>query len=291
MATRRKERSGIITLTSDFGTAGSYVAAMKGVILSINPGACLVDVSHEISRHAVFEAAFVLSSCAFNFPRGTVHLAVVDPGVGSERKLLILEEKGHLFVGPDNGLFSLVISSGWRARWIRARPFFLCQVSPTFHGRDILAPVAAYLSLGRQPEEFGPPIKAVKRFRIPRPRRLAGPSRELAKGRKPTSELEGEVIYIDAFGNLVTNVTREHLAKLVGWPFQAKPRTGLQLAVALGDKKIYGIKVSYFQGAEKEVIALFGSHNFLEVAVRKGSAAQVLGAKVGQKVRLTMDKR
>lgn len=255
-------RSGIITLTTDFGLRDSYLGAVKGVILAIYPGARLVDIAHQIEPQAVLEAAFILKNSAWYFPHGTVHLAVVDPGVGSGRRLIIVEAKGHLFVGPDNGLFSLVADG--RSRVVRIdHPISLGHPpSATFHGRDILAPIAARLARGKSAGDFGRKVKLFKRLSLPQPREIFG-------------VIHGEIIYVDRFGNLVTNVPRELLSKGKREPY---------ITIAGSGVSMRGLKDSYYQGRRNELIALLGSHNFLELAVKDGSAHKLLGVGRGGKL-------
>jgi len=191
----------ILTLTSDFGRDGVYVAAMKGAVLSIAPGAQLIDVSHAIAPQNILEGAFVLTGIVEAFPPGTVHLAVVDPGVGTDRRLVALSAAGQWFVAPDNGLLGGVIRGRMVAGiWEITNPkLWRSRVSSTFHGRDILAPAAAHLLLGRDPDELGP-----RRSKLI----------TLANFEPRTDEhgIVGEVIYRDAFGNLITNVSASRLA-------------------------------------------------------------------------------
>lgn len=232
-------RSGIITLTTDFGLRDSYLGAMKGVILAIYPGVKLVDISHEINPQAVLEAAFILKNSAWYFPEGTVHLAVVDPRVGSRRRLIILEAKGHLFVGPDNGLFSLVADEKSRVVRIGAKISLAPLPSSTFHGRDILAPIAARLALGKSADDFGRRVNLFKKLSLPQARKTSG-------------AIHGEIIYVDRFGNLVTNVPASLLSK---------GRT--RITIEAGRVLVRGLKDSYYQGKRNELIALIGSHDFL----------------------------
>ena len=189
----------IITLTSDFGLSDGYVASMKGVILGIAPDAGLVDISHLIPPQEVRSAALVLATCYECFPAGTVHLAVVDPGVGTERRAIAVRTRSGFFVGPDNGIFSLVLAkeTGWEARSLESEELWRKPVSGTFHGRDIFAPVAAGIARGVAFELVGPVcFPAVLEWSSP------------VVGR---TEVEGEIIHIDRFGNCITNVTKEHL--------------------------------------------------------------------------------
>jgi S-adenosyl-L-methionine hydrolase (adenosine-forming) len=270
----------IITLTTDFGTADAYVASMKGVILSLNPKAVIVDVSHNIEPQNVLQAAFVLSTAYPYFPEGTIHVAVVDPGVGSLRKAIILKTPTALFVAPDNGILSYVIDehgkrhgkparqipstakphklpAGLEAVAITSSEYWHHPVRSTFHGRDIFAPVAAHLSLGVPMKKFGGAIDQVHIFDIPRPYKNA------------RGDLVGRVLHVDNFGNLITNIKSSDLP-------------AGKLTVAVGRHRISGISGFYAHGRELAVIV--GSSGYLEVSLKNSSAGAFLGAKVGHEV-------
>src|SRR3954469_15734453 len=193
----------LITLLTDFGTADYFVGAMKGVILSINGDARIVDLTHEIPPHDIMSGAFTLAAACRNFPAGTIHVAVVDPGVGSARRPILVSSRHQLFVGPDNGLFSFIYQDEADKRVIHLtnESFFRRPVSATFHGRDVFAPVAAALSKGVAPEEFGPAIKDYVRLPEIKPRPLGA------------GQLEASVIHLDRFGNCVTNLTRQEITE------------------------------------------------------------------------------
>jgi S-adenosylmethionine hydrolase len=194
----------IITLTTDFGTRDSYVAEMKAVILTLARGACIVDVTHEVEPQNVVEGALALDAAVPFFPPGTVHVAVVDPGVGTARRGLVIDALGQAFVGPDNGLFTPIYDRGeWRAFELRAAEYWLPTVSRTFHGRDIFAPAAAHLALGVSADRFGPPVTD--------PVRLPWP-----EARAVTGGIAGTVIHIDRFGNLVTSIDAAQVADVTG---------------------------------------------------------------------------
>ncbi len=257
-------RANVITLLSDFGLRDTYVAQMKGVILSLNPAARLIDITHEVAPGAVLEGALALESAAPWFPPGTVHLAVVDPGVGSARTALAAAAGGHFFVGPDNGLFSLVLAADPSPRLFRLREELVGapKKSATFHGRDLFAPAAALLALGRPLEELGEPLSECVRLSLPEPRPVPG-------------GLEGEVIHIDRFGNCVTNLRPAHL--------EGRGVAGVAAGGWRG-----ALRRTYADVAEGECLALWGSSGRLEVACRGGSAAQRLGLSVGDAVSLRM---
>lgn len=254
--------SGIITLTTDFGLSDPYVAMMKGVILSINPSARLVDVTHQIGTGAVSQAALVIRETFPYFPEGTVHLAVVDPGVGSDRKLIALEADAHSFVGPDNGLFWPVFRDfiGAKVVHMTQTRYFLPSITQTFHGREIFAPVAAHLSLGLSLESLGPSIRELKKLNLPQPYVKEG-------------VLWGEIIRVDHFGNLVTNIpSRELMAFLESGP----PR------IEAGKLVVRKLSRIYADSEEGEPLALINSSNLLEIAVNLGRASEYMGLRNGE---------
>ncbi len=258
-------RPRILTLTTDFGADGPYVAAMKGVILGHVPDARLVDVSHAIEPQNVREAAFVLSSIIDDFPRGTVHLAVVDPGVGTSRRALVVSAREQWFIGPDNGLVPLALREDETldARVLVNPTIRRPRVSATFHGRDVFAPVAAYVLRGGPITELGP--RAHDIVRLP-----AFTARQEERG------LLGQVLFRDRFGNLITNVPA---ASLVGKPLDS-------WTLSIGDESIAGISRTYGDHRPGTLIALGGSGGMIEVAVVQGDAATRLGAGPGAEVRL-----
>lgn len=253
----------MISLTTDFGTRDWFVGTMKGVILGIAPRAVLVDLTHEIPPGDVRGGAFALAaSCQF-LPRGTVHLAVVDPGVGGTRKAIAVRTANYFFVGPDNGVLSLALA---RERiesihQLANGKFFLPSVSRTFHGRDIFAPVAAHLGRGVPIEKLGPAVTDFNRLNWPQPEVRGG-------------VVSGEVVYEDRFGNLITNLDAASLAGFGDQPCE----------VFLARKRI--CPVAPFYGAVKvgRLLAVMGSSGFLEIAVNGASAADKLGLRVGDRV-------
>jgi S-adenosylmethionine hydrolase len=255
--------SAIITLTTDFGLADAYVAAMKGVILTINPEAKIVDICHNIKPQNVSGAAFVLSTAYRYFPRKTIHVVVVDPGVGTERRAIILRTPAADFVAPDNGVLSYVMPDHSEIRprremvAITNQRFWRSPVSATFHGRDIFAPVAAHLSLGASLADFGEKITSLKTLPLPRPQRSKDGS------------LIGHIIHVDSFGNLITDVRQDDL-----------PRG--EVTIEAGGKTISGLSRTYAGG--KGLLALIGSGGYLEVALREGSAGAFLNAHSGDEV-------
>ncbi len=253
-------QTALITLTTDFGTGGSYVAAMKGVILSLNPAATLVDVSHEIAPQNVREAALCLTQVVAYFPRGTIHVVVVDPGVGSDRRLLCVSMHDQVFLAPDNGVLSWVARGAAMVERIELteRRFWRPHVSATFHGRDILAPAAAHLSLGIAPRELGQSVAGWAELAWTAPERFG-------------DELVGEVLAIDRFGNLITNISEHDL----------RGANLLASRVACCDRVIPRLERAYSDVAPGELLALVGSSSLLEIAARDGSAAALLNCVAG----------
>jgi S-adenosylmethionine hydrolase len=251
----------IITLTTDFGTADGYVGTMKGVILGINPRVRLIDISHHIAPQAVRQAAYVLSTAVPYFPVDTVHLVVVDPGVGSARRSIAVQTPAAFFVGPDNGVFSLVLDDERRTSssivHLTNPRYWRPEVSHTFHGRDIFAPVAAHLSRGVTLAELGVPVDDPVILPVLRPEHHADGS------------LTGHVLHTDHFGNVITDV-----------PAQLLPEPD-RLVVEVAGWRIVGLRPTYAATEPGELLALVGSDGLLEIAVREGSAAQELGVKVG----------
>lgn len=255
---------------------------MKGVILGINPDAAIVDLTHSIEPQNIRQAAFVFSTAYSYFPDGTVHLLVVDPGVGTRRKIVVVASERALFVAPDNGVLSYVVNEHSRRKVTPERGsltevkrvklpqtleafavsnsrFWRHPVSQTFHGRDIMAPVAAHLSMGVPPEEFGDKLSQLVAFTVPRP------------VRGPHGEIVGHVVHVDRFGNLITDVTREGLASR-------------SVSIEVAGRDIHGLSASYEEGGD--LLAIFGSSGYLEVAARGKSAALLLGAKVGDSIKI-----
>jgi S-adenosylmethionine hydrolase len=253
----------IITLTTDFGAAAPYAAAMKGVILARNPAARLVDLTHQIPPQDVRHAAFFLASAVPYFPLGTIHVVVVDPGVGTERAILYVEAGGQRLLVPDNGCWTLLAGESPRVIRLTEPRFWRQPVSATFHGRDIFAPVAAHLSLGDDPTLLGQPVGGWVRLPIP----------AIREG--PVS-LHGEIIFIDDFGNIITNIPAEGLRK---------PHF-LQIGNTSGFGEGTGFRWvrSYAEAGPGSLVALTSSNGLFEVAVTQGSAAERLGAKVGDAV-------
>jgi S-adenosylmethionine hydrolase len=266
MENLERTRHPIITLSTDFGLEDPYVGVMKGVILGINPGVRLVDLTHALSHHRLLEAAFILNSAFPYFPPGTIHLAVVDPGVGGDRRPIVIQDKDGLWVGPDNGLFSLILKThpGADLFYLANKVYFLENISHTFHGRDIFAPAAAHLSLGLSPLEMGKPISDPIRLDLPEP--------EIINNR-----ILGQILWADHFGNLITNINEKMLS-----PFGA----GRELRIFVGPHEIIGIRRSYALGQPGQLLALVGSSGYLEIACNLGRAADRIGFKAGEDLKV-----
>jgi S-adenosyl-L-methionine hydrolase (adenosine-forming) len=254
----------MITLTSDFGLKDPYVAEMKGVILTLNPAADIIDVTHGVEKFNIRMGAFMLASAAPYFPKGTVHLAVVDPGVGTERRAILVQTKQGFFVGPDNGILMLAAKAQGIERIYQLvnQKFMLPNVSCTFHGRDVFAPAAAYLDMDVKPVEFGPEIRDVV-------------TPEFVAVEPRNGSLVGEVLHVDGFGNIITNIREKDLTNQV---FKVKfPSCSLNLSLI----KTYG------QTKPQEPLALIGSHGFLEVALNRANAAEKFHVGAGDKIEVT----
>lgn len=258
----------LIALITDFGTQDSFVGTMKGVICSINPKARMIDLNHEIPPQNIRRAAFELFTSSSYFPKETLFVTVVDPGVGSRRKILFLKTRKHFFLAPDNGVLSWVLEREKPGKIIAVenRRFFLNPVSHTFHGRDIFAPVAAYWSSGTKMEKFGTPVKSYFRLPFPKPR---------VDGKK----IYGEVIAADRFGNLISNFPNSF----------AQKNSCKRLSLRIKTKQIEGISSSYASAEAGEALFIEGSHGFLEIAVRKGSASKKMNAREGDPLMLAID--
>jgi S-adenosylmethionine hydrolase len=258
----------IVTFTSDFGAREQYVGAVKGVILSSCPNAVIVDISHEIGAHDLIEAAFVLANAYAFYPPRTIHLVVVDPTVGSSRRPIVAVCDAGVFVAPDNGVLSLVYAKEpVRVLAIEAEHYFRKPVSPTFHGRDVFAPVAGALGRGIDPDTFGPVITDYVRFALP-PLRKAG-----------EKTLEGVVLHIDKFGNVITNITPGDLSRNAG--AGAKPGV-----FKVGGKVISAHRRYFSESNADELFSVVGSSGYFEISAFRKSAARLLEAKRGAKVEL-----
>ncbi len=256
----------IITLTTDFGLRDPYVAEMKAVILDIRSDIRIVDISHEIERFNIAMGAYMLATACIYFPKNTVHVAVVDPGVGTERRAILIQTEKDYFIGPDNGVLALASQSQniKKIYSIENPQFMLQEVSRTFHGRDIFAPAAAHLADGTLPSDFGPEKSE-----------MVTPS--FAQVSHTDNALTGEVIHIDRFGNVVTNIRRDYLESLgiKGVISLELESTNLELELC----RAYG------EVEKRKLLAIVGSHSFLEISINQGNAAEVLKAKVGDRIK------
>lgn len=258
----------IITLLTDFGAQDYFVGAMKGVILSINSDTTIVDITHEIPPQDIHAAAFNLLACYKDFPSGTIHVAVVDPGVGSVRRAIVIQCADQFFVGPDNGLFSWITEreGKFTAHQLTDDKFFRRPVSTTFHGRDVFAPIAAALSKGSAAAEFGPAIDSMVTLESLSPRNTA-------------AGFEGSIIHIDRFGNCITNFTPEHLD-------EKRIAAGAKLIVNQTEINSFREFFADENSRKSELFMLIGSAGFVEIATQNASAASILSARRGDAVLL-----
>jgi S-adenosylmethionine hydrolase len=257
----------IITLTTDFGHSDHFVGTMKGVIARIQPQATIVDISHEITPFEIPEAAFVLSQAYRFFPPKTVHVVVVDPGVGTSRRPIVCEAARQYFVAPDNGVLSMIYSrEKHKVRVITASKFFLEPVSQTFHGRDIFAPVGAHLAKGTPPARFGKLISDYLRSSFDRPVRT---------GKRFWT---GNILKIDRFGNLITNFHVSEFPAVKDRPFE----------MVIGPQKVFFLARTFAECNPGELFVIVGSSGYLEVATNQGSAAKMIGCVVGTQVDVTI---
>ena len=316
----RLERPPVITLTTDFGTRDGYVGTMKGVIHALLPDAKIVDISHEVERQSIHEGAFILYRAYRYFPASAVHVAVVDPGVGSTRRPIALVTPHGSFVGPDNGLFTYIlraeqayeapeaarrpawvggmwgIAPNWagveragetteservmgelpRAYHIANPDYWLSNVSNTFHGRDVFAPVAAYLASGAHPDRIGEelPLHSLTALPIRAPR--------ITRSARGATVMSGQIVYVDHFGNAITNLPERLLQPLLS--------SGQRVTVDVGGYRIEGLRHTYADVDEGQPVALMGSERLLEIAVRNASAAQRLKVRIGDAVRVVVEK-
>ena len=260
---------GLITLLTDFGDRDTFVASVKGVILTINPQATLVDLTHHVPPHSIEDAAYLLNSCYRCFPDGTVHLAVVDPGVGSKRRPLIIKTARYHFVGPDNGLFTHIFNEEdeVEVRGIENQQYRIESAGHTFDGRDLFAPSAAWLTKGAEPSSFGRVIYDPIKLQIVEPSRQG-------------DRLVGRIEHIDRFGNLISNLTPRHIRE-----FQS--RAGRQtVTLHIGGHILEGLVASYSEGLSDRPVALINSHGRVEVFINGKSAAQYFRVGVGGEIHL-----
>ncbi len=260
----------VVTLTTDFGTNDHFVGSVKGVILDIVPEAAIVDISHAVQAYDVLDGALAISQAYSYFPTGTVHMVVVDPGVGTTRRPIIASSDGYHFVAPDNGVLSMVYAKEERihVRHVTSDHYFRQPVSSTFHGRDVFAPIAAYLAKMVDSHKFGDEIEDYVRFAAPRPKPVA------------ENRLRAVVLKVDRFGNMITNVTPEDA------PAVFAGKGGFKIVV--GNKEISELRTAYAEGAPGEVFGILGSMGYLEIVANRASAAQLTGAGKGAEVSILL---
>jgi len=262
----------IVTLTSDFGLNDHFVGTMKGVILNIAPEAKIIDICHSVQPFDILDGALTIAQAYSYFPAGTIHVVVVDPGVGSARRPLMVSTEKHCLVAPDNGVLSLILDREERVkvRHITMQHYFLQPVSNTFHGRDVFAPVAGYLAKGVDGEKLGDEISDYVRFSAPRPK---------ASGEKT---MRGVILKVDRFGNLVTNFTLEDVPAL----FQTPP---LPFKIVIGNREITELHGTYSEALPNELFGILGSMGYVEIAASRASAAQLLGVGKGTEVHIVLE--
>jgi len=256
----------VITLLTDFGGADHFVGVMKGVIAGICPQALVIDLSHDVPPGQLLAGALILRFAYEYFPTGTIHVVVVDPGVGSDRDIVACRSSNHIFLAPDNGILwpALEDAGPLESVWVEESTFFLPEVSSTFHGRDIFASVAAHLATGIKLRQLGPPTKELKKLHLPCPRI------------DTDGAIQGNIIYVDHFGNLISNIPAGMLDEL-------KASSG-KLGITLAGVHIEGLSHSYTEVASGKLLALVGSAGFLEIAARDGSAQHITGIAPGKPV-------
>jgi S-adenosylmethionine hydrolase len=264
------EQQRFVTLTTDFGTSDHYVGTMKGVVYTINPSVRVVDITHEIQSYDLLDGALSIAQAYSYFPAETIHVVVVDPGVGTARRPILARTEKYLFVAPDNGVLSLALEREERVsvRHISSDHYFLRPVSQTFHGRDVFAAVAGWLSKGVELSNFGHEINDYVRFRVPKPKRID-------EGR-----VQGVILKVDKFGNLVTNITPQEIPQLF-----ASQESNFKIVV--GGHEITQMRTAYAASGPGEIFGILGSMGFLELSTNRGSAARALGAGKGTAILVT----
>ena len=261
-------RKQVVTLTTDFGTSDHFVGVMKGVILNINPEVELVDLCHNVNSYDVFDAAFTLVQSYRYFPSDTIHLVVIDPGVGTARRPILVRTMEYKFVAPDNGVLSLISEreEAVEVRHITADHYFLNPVSNTFHARDVFSPVVGWLSKGVEVDKFGDTITDYAKFASPKPKQVSD------------NLIKGVTIKVDKFGNLITNITPQDVPQL----FSDNPPP---FKILINSQEVTRLNLAYSMGKPSEIFAIVGSSGFLEICTNRGSAAKALnvtrGAEVG----------
>jgi hypothetical protein len=261
-----------ITLLTDFGIEDEYVGSMKGVILSINPSVAIVDITHQIDPQDIIQAAYAIKSSYCYFPEKTIHLIVVDPGVGGERDIIAVQMMGYIFIAPDNGVLTLIYDEGNIDAIVRIEnsTFFLKSISQTFHGRDIIAPIGAHLSQGVELSRLGSETGLGDVVRLP----------DLRCDMSQKGVLSGKIVSIDRFGNLITNIDSKQLNEDDRRGQKRKPQ------IWIGQSRVLGIAATYESAEQNKPLALIGSRGYLEVAVNKGSAERYFKVKKGDIVKV-----
>ena len=257
----------IVTFTTDFGLQDAFVGVMHGVVLNIEPQTRIVDICHAVASYDVLDGAWTIANAYRFFPPRTAHVIVVDPGVGSQRRPILAETESYVFVAPDNGVLSMIEAREpkFTVRHITSERYFFTPVSQTFHGRDVFAPVAGWLSKGIEPAEFGPEITDYVRLPLPKVERIGNNS------------VRGVVLKVDKFGNVITNIGEQQAPELFAPTLPA-------VSILIGGETISRMCKSYAEGADGEYFAIIGSSGYLEIAARQASAAQKLSANVGSPV-------
>ena len=257
----------IVTLTTDFGLSDHFVGAIKGVILNLNPEAEIIDISHEVRSHDILDGAFTIAQAYRFFPNHTIHMVVVDPGVGSQRRPILVSAGIYRFICPDNGVLSFILAreEEHEVRHVTSDYYFLSPVSNTFHARDIFAPIAGWLSRGVELAKFGDPITDYVRFAVPRPKAVN------------EKTVKGVVLKVDRFGNAITNISAQDVPLL----FQQNPPP---FRITAGKGEITKLNQFYAQSAPGDLFAIVGSGGYLELATNRGSAARLLGVDRGTEV-------
>ncbi len=260
----------IVTLTTDFGSNDHLVGAMKGIILKVNPEVQIIDISHKVIPYDILDAALTIGQAYRYFPLKAVHIVVVDPGVGTQRRPLLVSGEQHYFVAPDNGVLSMVYEKEERltVRHVTAEHYFISPVSNTFHGRDIFAPVAAWLTKNGAAASFGEEVSDFVRFSLPKPKSANG-------------VVKGVVLKVDNFGNAVTNLAAEDVPQLLS--------ANTQFKITAGSKPVTKFAQTYSQGEPGEAFALIGSSGFLEISMNRASAARTLGLQRGAEVTVEIE--
>ena len=257
----------VITLTTDFGTTDHFAGVMKGVICGIAPAARVVDITHEVPPFEISQGAFLIAEASRHFPPRTIHVVVVDPGVGTARRPILIEARDQFFIGPDNGVLAMVYADApHKAREIANQKYFLHPVSRTFHGRDIFAPAAAHLARGVRPSSIGPVIEDHLKLAFHKPQRIA------------RRAWTGAILHVDRVGNLITNFHMDEFASVQTRPFE----------LTVGPQRIHRLALNYAETDPGEPFAIIGSSGFVEIAANQASAAKLLGCGPGAPVDLTL---